>query len=258
MKSSARFELCSKSHFKNYLIKNLARSPSVNMSINGGADLSRRPRSVSIIPINGVTRKKKRNWRRKNIVFLSQLWQLCVLPNMRMTWNPSSNYSRWRMLKNGVQDSKSVHSTTFPNRKNVEIFFSSSDKGIVRDRFNRFFFFAKKRFGCCSLLLLAAGTTQRPAGQSHQHKTFDDITKSRKQKIMMLQKTAFDEIVSSPGKLTERDHHFSTETKKKSRTAISTGSAQHIQLEWRWERKKWPVLPTCRSGSNKKNGRKCW
>ena len=77
------------------------------------------------------------------------------------------------------------------------------------------FFFAKKRFGCCSLLLLAAGTTQRPAGQSHQHKTFDDITKSRKQKIMMLQKTAFDEIVSSPGKLTERDHHFSTETKKK-------------------------------------------
>ena len=134
------------------------------------------------------------------------------------------------MLKNGVQDSKSVHSTTFPNRKNVEIFFSSSDKGIVRDRFNRFFF-AKKRFGCCSLLLLAAGTTQRPAGQSHQHKTFDDITKSRKQKIMMLQKTAFDEIVSSPGKLTERDHHFSTETKKKSRTAISTGSAQHIQLE---------------------------
>ena len=100
------------------------------------------------------------------------------------------------------------------------------------------FFFAKKRFGCCSLLLLAAGTTQRPAGQSHQHKTFDDITKSRKQKIMMLQKTAFDEIVSSPGKLTERDHHFSTETKKKSRTAISTGSAQHIQLEWRWERKK--------------------
>ena len=29
------------------------------MSINGGADLSRRPRSVSIIPINGVTRKKK-------------------------------------------------------------------------------------------------------------------------------------------------------------------------------------------------------
>ena len=143
MKSSARFELCSKSHFKNYLIKNLARSPSVNMSINGGADLSRRPRSVSIIPINGVTRKKKRNWRRKNIVFLSQLWQLCVLPNMRMTWNPSSNYSRWRMLKNGVQDSKSVHSTTFPNRKNVEIFFSSSDKGIVRDRFNRFFFLRK-------------------------------------------------------------------------------------------------------------------